>query len=85
MNSKNSNNSQERIRKATELLQKFWWFSFFLIIAPLVVAIVFFYIFNFARVGEYIALSLSLVTFIFALLFFYKAFDKYRHNPFFLN
>lgn len=85
MKSENSDNSQERIRKATELLQKFWWFSFFLIIAPLVVAIILFSIFNFAQVGLYIALSLSLVSFIFALLFFYKAFDKYRDNPFFLN
>jgi len=85
MSSENSNNSQERIRKATEVLQKFWWFSFFLIIAPLIVGIVFFAILNFAGVGLFIALSLSVVSFMFALLFFYKAFDKYRDNPFFLN
>jgi len=85
MQSDNSDNSQERIRKATELLQKFWWFSFFLIIAPLIVAIIIFSIFNYARLSLFIALSLSVVSFIFALLFFYKAFDKYRTNPFFLN
>ena len=85
MTSENSDNSQERIRKATEVLQKFWWFSFFLVIAPLIVGIVFFSILNFAGVGLFIALSLSVVSFMFALLFFYKAFDKYRNNPFFLN
>ena len=58
MKSNNRSNSQERLTKATELLQKIWWFSFFLVIAPLVVAIVFFPIFNFAQVGLYIALSL---------------------------
>ncbi|MFX0000186.1 MAG: hypothetical protein ACFE9Q_01995 [Candidatus Hodarchaeota archaeon] len=85
MASKNSDNSQERIKKATEALQKFWWFSFFLVIAPLVVAIGTFLILNFARAGFLIALSLSVVSFMFALLFFYKAFDKYRNKPFFLN
>ena len=85
MKSKNSDNSQERIKKATELLHKFWWFSFFLIIAPLIVAIAIFSIFNFAGIGLFIILSFSVVGFMFALLFFYKAFDKYRDNPFFLN
>ena len=80
-----NNNSQERIKKATELLQKIWWFSWFLIIAPLTVAIASFFIFNLFQVGFYIALSLSVVSFMFALLFFYKAFDKYRDSPFFLN
>ncbi|MFX0136677.1 MAG: hypothetical protein ACFFDN_23775, partial [Candidatus Hodarchaeota archaeon] len=68
MKSKTSNNSQERIRKATDILQKFWWFSFFLIIAPLTVAVFIFYIlywFDF-----FIALHSSIVAFIFALLFF---------------
>ncbi|MFX0144903.1 MAG: hypothetical protein ACFE9C_12585, partial [Candidatus Hodarchaeota archaeon] len=85
MESKNSNNSQEKIRKATELLHKSWWFTFFLIIAPLIVAIAIFGILNFVRVPLLITLSISVVGFMFALLFFYKAFDKYRNNPFFLN
>ncbi|MFX1419708.1 MAG: hypothetical protein ACFE9N_12375, partial [Promethearchaeota archaeon] len=85
MKSKTNSNSQERITKATELLQKFWWLSWFLVIAPLIVAITSFFILNLFQVGFYIALSLSVVSFMFALLFFYKAFDKYREKPFFLN
>lgn len=85
MKSKSSDNSQERIRKATEVLHKSWWFAFFLIIAPLIVAIAIFAIFNFASVGLFISLSFSIVGFMFSLLFFYKAYDKYRDNPFFLN
>ncbi|MFX1596817.1 MAG: hypothetical protein ACFFBK_12235, partial [Promethearchaeota archaeon] len=85
MKADNSDNSQEKIRKATELLQKAWWFSWFLIIAPLTTAIVGFFIFRLFRVGFYLALSFSVVVFMFALLLFYKAFDKYRNNPFFLN
>ncbi|MFW9972008.1 MAG: hypothetical protein ACFFDF_17595, partial [Candidatus Odinarchaeota archaeon] len=85
MNSNSNNNSQEKIRKATELLHKIWWFSFFLIIAPLIVAVAIFWILNFIRIGLFISLSFSVLGFMFALLFFYKAFDKYRDNPFFLN
>ncbi|MFX1390909.1 MAG: hypothetical protein ACFE9Z_12665, partial [Promethearchaeota archaeon] len=85
MNSTNNDRSGERIEKATELLQKVWWFSWFLIIAPLTVAIVSFFIFNLFQVGFIIALSLSVVSFMFALLFFYKAYDKYRIKPFFKN
>ncbi|MFX1302635.1 MAG: hypothetical protein ACFE9X_04670 [Promethearchaeota archaeon] len=85
MRSKTTDNSKERITKATELLQKFWWFSFYLIIAPLIAAVVLFLILNFSRVGLFITLSLSVECFVFTLLFFYKAYDKYRNNPFFLN
>ncbi|MFX1308030.1 MAG: hypothetical protein ACFFDG_14580, partial [Promethearchaeota archaeon] len=80
-----NNNSQEKIRKATELLQKSWWFSWFLIIAPLTTAIVGFFIFRLFRIEFYLALSFAVVVFMFALLLFYKAFDKYRNNPFFLD
>ena len=85
MKPETSNGSQERIRKATELLQKFWWFAFFLVIAPFIVAFIVFASINFFGVGLYIVLSLSVGSFMFAFLFFYKAFDKYRKNPFFLN
>ncbi|MFW9824436.1 MAG: hypothetical protein ACFFE4_15945, partial [Candidatus Thorarchaeota archaeon] len=79
------NHSEERIKKATELLQKIWWFSFLLVVAPLAVGFVGFWIFSLFRGGLLIALSLSVITYMFALLFFYKAFDKYRDRPFFLN
>ncbi|MFX0106566.1 MAG: hypothetical protein ACFE75_13915, partial [Candidatus Hodarchaeota archaeon] len=85
MRSKTRNNSQERITKATEALQKFWWFSWYIIIAPLIIAFIGFIIFSLFQAGFYIALSFSVITFMFALLFFYKAYDKYRENPFFLN
>ncbi|MFX1592878.1 MAG: hypothetical protein ACFFCL_09310, partial [Promethearchaeota archaeon] len=85
MKSETSDKPQERIRKATELLQKFWWFSFFLVITPLGVAVAIFSIFNFAQPFLFISLSLSVLSFMFALLFFYKAYDKYRDKPFFLN
>ncbi|MFW9829293.1 MAG: hypothetical protein ACFFEY_17085, partial [Candidatus Thorarchaeota archaeon] len=85
MNSENNISSGEKIKKATELLQKIWWFSWFLIIAPLTVSIACFFILNLFQLGFIISLSLSVVAFMFALLFFYKAFDKYRNKPFFLN
>jgi len=85
MKANNNNNQEERIKKATELLQQSWWFTWFLIIAPLTTALAGFFIFNLLRVGLYISLSFSVIIFMFALLFFYKAYDKYRKNPFFLN
>ena len=85
MKSNGISDSEERIKKATEVLQKFWWFSWFLIIAPLIISVVSLFIFTLFSAGVYIALSFSVIIFMFALLFFYKAFDKYRNNPFFLN
>ena len=85
MKSIESSNSEEKIKKATEALQKFWWFLFYLIIAPLTIAVVGFVIFDLFPWGHNFPLPLSVLTFMFALLFFYKSFDKYRNNPFFLN
>ena len=85
MKSKTSNDSQERIKKATEILQKVWWFSWFLIIAPFIVATICFFIISLFLAEFYTQLSFSVISFMFALLFFYKAFDKYRNNPLFLN
>ncbi len=85
MQSETSNNSQERIRKATALLQKSWWFCFYLIIAPLIITLLVIIIFTQSGVNLYISLSFSVLTYMFAFLFFYKVYDKYRKNPFFLN
>ncbi|MFX1571704.1 MAG: hypothetical protein ACFFB0_03070 [Promethearchaeota archaeon] len=85
MKSNNSRVSEEKIKKATEFLQKLWWFCFYLIIAPLATAFTGFWIFSLFPGGIYLALPLAVLTFMFALLFFYKAFDKYRNRPFFLN
>ena len=85
MKSDNSDNSQEKIRKATELLQTSWWFCFYLIIAPLVIAFLVIIIFTQSGLGIYISLSFSVLTFTFSMLIFYKVYDKYRKKPFFLN
>ena len=85
MKSEINRNSEERITKATELLQKLWWFSFYLVISPLAVGFVSFWIFRVFQLGTYAALSLSVIVFMFAFLFFLKSYDKYRENSFFLN
>lgn len=85
MKSKNSDKSEESFKKATEFLQKIWWFSFLVVIAPLATGLTGYLIFRFFQQNFYIELSFTVITYMFALLFFYKAFDKYRKNPFFLN
>jgi hypothetical protein len=85
MKSNKNGSSEGKIEKATELLWKIWWFSFYLIIVPSLVAVVGFFIFFFIGKDIYVSIGLSVITFMFVLLFFYKAFDKYRNNPFFLN
>ncbi|GAG73094.1 unnamed protein product, partial [marine sediment metagenome] len=39
MKSNKNGRSEEKIEKATELLWKIWWFSFYLIIVPSLVAV----------------------------------------------
>ncbi len=85
MNSENKNYSQEKIKKATEFLQKSWWFCFYLVIAPLIIAFLIIVIFIQSGVNIYISLAFSVLSFIFTLLFFFKVYDKYRRKPFFLN
>ena len=77
--------SDEKLTKATELLWKIWWFSFYLIIVPLLVAVIGFFIYFFIGKDLIVSVGLSIITFMFVLLFFYKAFDKYRKIPFFSN
>ena len=84
MKSENNSSSDDGLKKATELLQKLWWFLFLLVIAPLAVGFAGFWIFAYIPGGIFIGLSLTIITYMFALLFFYKAFDKYRKKPFFL-
>ncbi|MFW9989833.1 MAG: hypothetical protein ACFFC3_14370, partial [Candidatus Odinarchaeota archaeon] len=85
MNSENRDNSQEKIKKATEFLQRSWWFCFYLVITPLITAFLTLVIFIQSGVNIYISLAFSVLSFIFALLFFFKVYDKYRRKPFFLN
>ena len=85
MKSNTNNKSEEKITKATELLWKIWWFSFYLIIVPSLIAVVGFFIYFFVGKDLYVSIGLSVITFMFVLLFFFKSFDKYRNNPFFLN
>ena len=77
--------SDEKITKATELLWKIWWFSFYLIIVPSIVAVVGFFIYFLIGQDLTVSVGLSIITFMFVLLFFYKAFDKYRKIPIFSN
>ncbi|MCJ7651662.1 MAG: hypothetical protein MUP85_23900, partial [Candidatus Lokiarchaeota archaeon] len=85
MKSNGSENSQERIVKATESLWKILWFSLYIIVFPALVAIVSYFVFNFLIKDTIIAAGLSIVTFLFAVLLFYRPFDKYRKNSIFLN
>ena len=85
MKSNEIGSSDEKITKATELLWKIWWFSFYLMIVPSLIAVVGFFIYFFIGKDLYVSIGLSVITFMFVLLFFYKAFDKYRKVPFFSN
>ena len=85
MKSNKNGDSEGKIEKVTESLWKVWWFSFYLIIVPSLVAVVGFFIFYFVGKDIYVSIGLSVITFMFVLLFFYKAFDKYRNTSFFLN
>ncbi|MHA2391146.1 MAG: hypothetical protein ACXAEX_04180, partial [Promethearchaeota archaeon] len=86
MKSQNNSEPKESLTRATEILQKVWWFSFFMVIAPLTTGVTGFWIsFGLFRAGIYVGLSFAVLTYMFALLIFYRAFDKYRDNPFFLN
>ena len=85
MKSNKNGSSGDKIEKATEFLWKIWWFCFYLIIVPSLVAVIGFFIFFFIGKDIYVSIGLSVITFMSALLFFYKPFDKYRNNPFFLN
>jgi len=85
MKSNGKEMSEGKIEKATEFLWKVWWFCFYLIIVPSLIAVIGFYIFNFIVQDIYISSGFAVLSFLFSLLFFYKPFDKYRTNSFFLN
>lgn len=85
MKSNINGKSEDKIEKVTESLWKVWWFSFYLIIVPSLIAVIGFFIFFFIGKDLYVSIGFSVITFMFVLLFFYKPFDKYRNNPFFLN
>lgn len=75
--------SEEKIKKATEVLWKFFWFCFYLIIMPFLISLISFYIFQLFTREIYVVLGFTVIIFMFSLLFFYKLFDKYRKKPFF--
>jgi hypothetical protein len=77
--------SEGKIEKATELLWKVWWFCFYLLIVPSLIAVIGFYIFNFIIRDVYISSGFAVLSFMFSLLIFYEPFDKYRTNSFFRN
>ena len=77
--------SEGKLVKATDLLWKIWWFCFYLLIVPSLIAVIGFYIFNFIIRDIYISSGFAVISFMFSLLIFYKPFDKYRTKSFFLN
>ncbi|GAH93213.1 unnamed protein product, partial [marine sediment metagenome] len=78
--------SEIKYEKATNILWKVWWFSFYLLIVPSGITALGYFIFLFiSNYDIYISLGFSVLTFIFSLLFFYKFYDKYRNDPVFLN
>ncbi|MFW9943344.1 MAG: hypothetical protein ACFFFT_20080, partial [Candidatus Thorarchaeota archaeon] len=77
--------SEVKYEKATELLQKLWWFCFYLVISPLTIGAVSSIIFLLFGLNVVITISLSVITFMLAFLFFLKTYDKYRDKSFFLN
>ena len=79
----NLSGTEEKIRKATELLWKFFWFSFYLVIMPFLVSIIAFYILQLFTKEIYIVIGFTVIILTFSEFFFYKSFDKYRKKPFF--
>ena len=86
--------SEQKIKRATELIWKIWWFCWLLVVAPILAGIVFYFIFqaiiatyftNIQYIIDVYPIAFSILVSVFSLLFFYKAFDKYRNNPFFKN
>ena len=77
--------SEGKIEKATELLWRVWWFCFYLLIVPSLIAVISFYVFNFLIKDVYISSGFAVLSFMFSILLFYKPFDKYRKKSFFLN
>ncbi|MHA1491171.1 MAG: hypothetical protein ACTSRI_16175 [Promethearchaeota archaeon] len=98
MNSKpnpNLEEKEERIKKATEFLTKSWWFCFYLIIAPIIVVlitflllfgfIIYFFFTKDENIRYVFSFAFSCLAYMLSLLFFYKAFDKFRKKPYFKN
>jgi hypothetical protein len=93
MKSKMKGNIEDKYKKATNILWKIWWFFVFLFIIPSVITFLSFIIINFiaARVeifagpDTYVIVGLTVIVFIFSILFFYRFFDRYRDKPIFFN
>jgi len=76
--------SEERIKKATDILSRIWWFCWFILLVPFIVGVVILVLLNIAfGIDIVITIAFSVLGFMFALLFFYKVYDKYRKEPYF--
>lgn len=64
---------------------KFFWFSIFLFVFPLISGIVGGLTINFVIGDGYIAFCIGFMIAIFVGIYFYRHYDKYRNNPFFTN
>jgi len=93
MKSKMKGNIEDKYKKATNILWKIWWFFVFLFIIPSVITFLSFVIINFIAVrieifagpDIYVIVGLTVIVFIFSVLFFYRFFDRYRDKPIFFN
>ena len=66
--SSDKNNSEERIRKATEVIQRFWWFCIYLIIFPFLPSLILFYILQLFITDVRVVLSFSILLNLFLIL-----------------
>ncbi len=66
-------------------LWKFFWFSIFLFVFPLISGLVGGLTINFVIGDGYIAFCLGLTIAIFVGIYFFRFYDKYRNKPFFNN
>jgi hypothetical protein len=93
MESKSQKSVEEKFKRATNVLWKIWWFAIFILIIPALITLVSFAIISFiaglieldGRPDPYVTIGLAVIVFIFAVLFFYRFFDRYRDTPMFFN
>lgn len=76
--------SEERIKKATDVLSRIWWFCWFILLLPFIVGVVILVILNMViSIDIVLTMAFCVLGFMFALLFCYKVYDKYRKKPYF--
>ncbi|MBD3352351.1 MAG: hypothetical protein GF364_12765, partial [Candidatus Lokiarchaeota archaeon] len=88
--SEDSQNQPQKLENITNLIQKYWFLFFYLILLPVAISGVTAYILlNFVSADDSwlleLSISSSLLIFLPLVLIFYLPFDKYRNKPFFVK